>query len=95
MEKQAIEHRIKLEEESRQRQREYEERRRQEALQKRQEEEARGRELARKKVEEERRLAIHTGTGFFVAPNGYLVTNNHVIDDTTDYAVRDFKGHLH
>ncbi len=95
MEKRAIEHRMKLEEESRQRQRQYDERRRQEALQKRQEEDARQQELARKKAEEEKRLAVHTGTGFFVAPSGYLVTNNHVIDDTTDYAVRDFKGRFY
>ena len=95
LEKQAIEHRMKLEEESRQRQREYDERRRQEASRRQQEEDARQKELARKKAEEERRLAISTGTGFFVASNGYLVTNNHVIDDTTDFAVRDFKGRFY
>jgi co-chaperonin GroES (HSP10) len=86
---------MKLDEERLQQQREYDERRRQEALQKQQEDDARRQELARRKAEEEKRLAISTGTGFFVAPNGYLVTNNHVIDDTTDYAVRDFKGRFY
>ena len=53
-------------------------------------------EAQRKKAEEEAaRNAVSTGTGFFVAPGGYLVTNNHVIQDRTDYAVRDLKGRFY
>ena len=53
-------------------------------------------ETQRKKAEEEAaRNAVSTGTGFFVASGGYLVTNNHVIKDKTDYAVRDLKGRFY
>lgn len=93
--KRLMEHQMKLEEERLQRQREYEEKRREETIRLNREEAARLQEIARKKAEEDRRLAISTGTGFFVSPNGYLVTNNHVIDDTTDYAVRDYKGRFY
>jgi S1-C subfamily serine protease len=44
---------------------------------------------------EQKRTALSTGTGFFVAPGGYLVTNHHVVDDTTDYAIRDHKGRFY
>lgn len=44
---------------------------------------------------ETRRNAISTGSGFFVAPGGYLVTNHHVIEDATDFAVRDNKGRFY
>ena len=43
----------------------------------------------------ERSVSIHTetkkgageGTGFIISPNGYIVTNNHVIDEGTDITV--------
>jgi len=53
-------------------------------------------EAERKKTDEEAvRRAVNTGTGFFVAPGGYLVTNYHVIQDKTDYAIRDLKGRFY
>jgi S1-C subfamily serine protease len=42
--------------------------------------------------EEDRKNAINTGTGFFVSPNGYLITNAHVVRDKTTYAIRDLAG---
>lgn len=49
---------------------------------------------ARKKKQEEddRKNSINTGTGFFISPNGYLITNDHVVRDKTTYAIRDFSG---
>lgn len=52
-------------------------------------------EKKQQEAAEQKRKATFTGTGFFVAPGGYLVTNNHVIEDTTDYAVRDQKGRFY
>lgn len=44
---------------------------------------------AKKKTEEEdRRNSISTGSGFFIAPNGYLVTNAHVIDGYENIFIR-------
>ncbi|WP_372827646.1 trypsin-like peptidase domain-containing protein [Polaromonas sp.] len=48
-----------------------------------------------KRLQEEadkKRNATTTGTGFFVAPGGYLITNHHVVDEATDFAIRDYKG---
>jgi formylglycine-generating enzyme required for sulfatase activity/S1-C subfamily serine protease len=89
--KRLMEHQHKLELQRIQQQREIEDQRRQEVL-RLQKLEA---DEAQKRADEEKRRAINTGTGFFVAPNGYLVTNNHVIDDTTDYAIRDVKGRFY
>jgi S1-C subfamily serine protease/TPR repeat protein len=52
---------------------------------------------AKKQAEEaeQRRNAVSTGTGFFVAAEGYLVTNHHVIEDKTNFAVRDFRGNFY
>lgn len=69
-----------------------------EAQQQRLAEEARKQEIEKeqeaKKVaeEEEKRNATYTGTGFFVNPAGYLITNAHVIEDRTHIAIRDSKG---
>lgn len=52
-------------------------------------------EKKQQEAAEQKRKATFTGTGFFVAPGGYLVTNNHVIEDTTDFAVRDQKGRFY
>lgn len=41
---------------------------------------------------EEKQNATYTGTGFFVNPAGYLITNAHVIEDKTHVAIRDSKG---
>lgn len=51
-----------------------------------------------KKLREEaeaKRNTVSTGTGFFVAKGGYLVTNHHVIEDATDFAIRDSKGRFY
>lgn len=51
-------------------------------------------ESARQKKieEEERRLALSTGTGFCINPSGYIITNSHVVDEKKYFAVRDYKG---
>ena len=52
-------------------------------------------EKQRRDAEEERKQALVTGTGFFVAPNGYLITNYHVVEDKTHFAIRDRHGHFY
>ena len=50
---------------------------------------------AKKKIAEvEKRNAISTGTGFFISPNGYLVTNAHVVGDYENIAVKDQSGQI-
>ena len=44
---------------------------------------------------ERKRSELVTGTGFFINPNGYVVTNYHVIEDKSEIAVRDFGGKFH
>lgn len=51
-------------------------------------------EAKKKTAEAEKRNAISTGTGFFIAPSGYLVTNAHVVDDYENVAVKDQTGQL-
>jgi hypothetical protein len=41
------------------------------------------------------RAAISTGTGFFVSNDGYLVTNNHVVEDKDNHAIRDVQGRFY
>lgn len=48
-----------------------------------------------REAEEERKNEINTGTGFFVAPDGHLITNAHVVRDKTTYAIRDFRGQFY
>jgi S1-C subfamily serine protease len=61
-------------------------------------EEAHARDLQREQEakkaaeKEEKQNATYTGTGFFVNPAGYLITNAHVIEDKTHVAIRDSKG---
>ncbi len=50
---------------------------------------------ARKRTEQEQRDAISTGTGFFVNPDGYLVTNHHVIAEKANFAIKDLKGRFY
>lgn len=51
-------------------------------------------EAKKKADEEEKRNAFSTGTGFFVAPNGYLVTNAHVVNEYENIAIKDQGGKL-
>lgn len=51
--------------------------------------------LARIAAEKERKRALSTGTGFFVTPDGFIVTNHHVIEDKTHVVIRDANGNFH
>ena len=88
LERQRLDRQAQIDRERRDQER-AEQERRQEALRQEQRiaEEKRLQEEADKK-----RNAISTGTGFFVAPGGYLITNHHVVDEATDFAIRDQKG---
>lgn len=89
--KELLEYQHKLELERMRKQQVLEEQRRQEQIQRQKAAE----EQARRRAEEEKRNAISTGTGFFVNPDGYLITNHHVVSDKTDVAVRDLKGRFY
>jgi S1-C subfamily serine protease len=52
-------------------------------------------EQKKKEEAEQRRNATSTGTGFFVASNGYLVTNSHVIEGSSHFAIRDISGNFY
>jgi len=100
--KQLLEHQYKLERERRERefQLESERRDRERVEQERRREEERQQRIAadekkKRDDDEAKRRALNTGTGFIVAAGGYLVTNYHVIEDKTDYAVRDYKGRFY
>ncbi len=51
-------------------------------------------EAKKKADEEEKRNSFSTGTGFFIAPNGYLVTNAHVVDEYENFAIKIQSGRL-
>ncbi len=51
-------------------------------------------EAKKKADEEEKRNSFSTGTGFFIAPNGYLVTNAHVVSEYENIAIKDQSGRL-
>ena len=51
-------------------------------------------EAKKKADEEEKRNSFSTGTGFFIAPNGYLVTNAHVVHEYENIAIKDQNGRL-
>ena len=91
LESQRIERQNQLERERLEQQR-AEEARRQQAIRQQQQ---LADEKKQQEAAEQKRNATVTGTGFFVAPGGYLVTNHHVVEDTTTYAVRDFKGRFY
>ncbi|MCS6913111.1 MAG: trypsin-like peptidase domain-containing protein [Myxococcales bacterium] len=55
--------------------------------------------LHRMPEKETRRPSREQGTGFIIHPSGYIVTNNHVVDNAQEIRVRlqnerDFTGHL-
>ncbi|MBP6647174.1 MAG: SEL1-like repeat protein [Burkholderiaceae bacterium] len=40
------------------------------------------------------RAAVFSGTGFFISPDGYIATNDHVIDGADEIRIRDFRGNV-
>ena len=93
--KKLLEYQYKLEREKREREYQLENERREQARVEQESRRIAAEEKKKRDEEDAKRRALNTGTGFVIAPGGYLVTNNHVIEDKTDYAVRDYKGRFY